>query len=99
VTATLPALSQSQHCRYGCPICPTLRFAEGPVRLTIHKAVRFTRSEYQSGVALAILFWDESVVYGPLQHNRANLGSPDITPPTIAEFCWMGFAIAREVAL
>lgn len=59
VTATLPTLSQPQslYCRYGCPICPTLRFAEGPVRLRIHKAARFKRSEYQSGVAVASLLW------------------------------------------
>ena len=69
------------------------------MRLTIHKAARFKRSEYQSSVALAGLFLDKSVVYGPLQHNRTNLGSPDITSPIIAEFCWMGFAIEREAAL
>lgn len=31
---------------YGCPSWLALRFAEGPVRLTIHKAIRFERSEY-----------------------------------------------------
>ena len=51
------------------------------------------------GVAFARLYRSDSVLYGPPQRNVVDLDSPDITSPIIAEYCRMGFAIVREVAL